>query len=299
MAKVSLSDWVHDAMVDGDKQLGGQQDSPLSMIALVHMAGGGGVGGMEREVKTIKMGTGKPWTAEELGKLFQRTAETYCQDATSVQTFALHAFYGGDIPKATHPFIVNVNPANAGFFGEAADDRGERQQHMRQKEMVFQQMLAQQQSLNSFMIRALEVSSRDAHDAKRESKEMTEIMKEMIMERAMNNHDFQMKEIAAQRASKTQAQLLKMVPPLVNTVAGRNVFPVETSDTALVELIAESLDAESLGKLAGAGAIPPALMGPLMARMQQHLAKKREEQDAQAKLLPAAGNPEDDAAGGS
>jgi hypothetical protein len=35
-----------------------------------------------------------------------------------------------------------------------------------------------------------------------------------------------------------------------------------------------------------------------MARMQTHLQKKREAEEAKRKLLPAPGNPEDDAAGG-
>jgi hypothetical protein len=169
---------------------------------------------------------------------------------------------------------------------------------MRHMEMAMSQVFAQQQHLNSHYQRALELLSRDAHDAKVENREMVTIMKEMIMEKALNNHESRMKEIEAEKSAQTRSQLLKMVPPLVNTVTGRNVFPLESSDTALVELIAESLNEETLGKLAGAGAIPPELMGPLMARMQTHLEKKRMEQQAKAKLLPAPGNPEDDAAGG-
>ena len=302
MAKQTLGEWIKEAMNEGDKALGGQQENPLSAIALVHLVGGGGIGGMEKEVYNVKLGgsAGKAWKPNELGDVLRTKAQNYVQDAPGVQYFKLKAFYGSDEPKMDFPFLVNVHVDNAGgsLFTEGPDERGQKQQGMRHMEMAMSQVFAQQQHLNSHYQRALELLSRDAHDAKVENREMVTIMKEMIMEKALNNHESRMKEIEAEKSAQTRSQLLKMVPPLVNTVTGRNVFPLESSDTALVELIAESLNEETLGKLAGAGAIPPELMGPLMARMQAHLQKKREETEAKRKLLPAPGNPEDDAAGG-
>jgi len=98
-------------------------------------------------------------------------------------------------------------------------------------------------------------------------------------------------------------ELFKMLPPLVNTVTGREVFPVGATDTALLEAIAEAIDKnpnpnEALGSLASAGIIPPELMGALMARMQQAIAKKRQEEAERRAMVPV-GNPELDAMGGA
>jgi hypothetical protein len=298
MAKQTLKEWIQEVQSDGDPLLGGQQDAPLSAIALVHMVGGGGVGGMQKEIYTVKMTGQKAWTAHDLAQIMQKKAENYCQDAPGVQYFSLLASYGGDQPKAEHPFLVNVKTDEGGFFSEGPDAKGEKQQSMRHLEMSQQQVYAQQQHLNNFLGRTVQTMSAERHAMMQEVKDMTEIMKEMMLERITNQHEARMKEMEFQRGSEMRSKLLKMVPPLANTITGRNIFPQETADTALVELIADNVTQEDLQKMGAVFGNKPELLGALMSRMQAHLQRKREAEEERAKLLPAGGNPEDDAAGG-
>lgn len=298
MAKQTLVEWITEARNDGDVALGGLQDKPCSHIALVHLAGGMGLGASQKEIAVVKFTNGRVWKNDELGKMFQKRAENFSQDSTSVQYFALLAFYGEDIEKNTHPFVVNVNAANSGFFGEGADDKGERQQAMRHKELVFQQMFSQQQHLNNHYERALKNSSDEIAETKRENRDMFTIMKEMILEKSTNDHENAMKQLAYQRTTDQTNKLIKLIPPLANTITGRNVFPQETADSAILNMIAEAMDEGGLEKLMSSGIVRPEMMGPLVHRLQQHLQQKREDAEALAKLRPPPGDPSDDAGGG-
>jgi hypothetical protein len=298
MAKQTLTEWITEARNDGDPKLGGLQDKPCSHIALVHLAGGMGLGASQKEIAVVKFNGQRTWSNEELAKMFNSRAVNFSQDATSVQYFALLAFYGEDVEKNTHPFVVNVNAANSGFFGEGADDKGERQQAMRHKEMVFQQMLSQQHHLNNHYERALKNASDEIAETKRENRDMFTIMKEMILEKSSNDHENAMKQLAYQRSTDQTNKLIKLIPPLANTITGRNVFPQETADSAILNMIAEAMDEGGLEKLMSSGIVKPEMMGPLIHRLQQHLQKKREEAEELAKLRPPPGDPHADAGGG-
>lgn len=295
----TLEEWIHEARAEGDAQAGGQQEKPLSMLALVHKPGGPGSGGMQKEIHSTKLGGsagGKIWTDSELAYLFNRKAENYCQDAPGMQYFSLLAFYGNDDPKGEFPFLVN-NKLENGFFSEGADDKGQRQQSMRHLEMAQSQVYAQQQHLNNFLGRTIASMSQERHEMMTELRDANTIVNEMMRERITSQHEQRMKEMQYERTSSMYSKAMKMLPPLANTISGRNIFPQETADTALVEMIADNMTQEDLQKIATV--LKPELLGPLMHRMQAHMQKKREEAEERAKMLPAAGNPEDDAAGGA
>lgn len=299
MSKQTLEAWVQEAMNDGDPALGGEKDHPLSAIGLVHLAGG--VTGLAKEVYGVRIGGssgGKAWNARDLAAVLRKKAEHFCQDAQSVQWFSLYAFYGNDVHGAEHPFCVNVQTAHeGGFWSEGPDEKGQKMQSMRHLEMAQQQVYSQQQHLNHMFERTIMHLTSERVDTMRENREMFTIMKEMMMEKVTNNHEQRMKEMQYQRSTDMRDKLLKMLPPLANTITGRELFPQSTADTALVELIADNLTQEDVMKIGGV--LKPELMGPLMNRLQEHLRKKREQEAAKQALANTnTGNPEEDAGGG-
>lgn len=291
MARKSIQAWIHEAMVDPDK------DDPISMMALVHMTGQ-----QTREIHTTKFSSGKSWEAKALAEMFRGKAETYSQDLSGVQTFNLLAFYGGrSEPQAAFPFIVNsvADPANAHLSTEPPTAEGKAMQGMRQTEMLFQQTYRRQAAQDDYTLRLLEIQNRMLSETMSENREMFVVMKEMMMTTALNQHQHKMKELEYQRSSEERKKFLTFVPPLVNTILGRDVFPQSTEDTALIESIADSLSEEDVMKIAGV--IKPEMLGPLMARVEKALIKKRkeDEHDTQLKgiLAKSIENPEADAAG--
>jgi len=286
--KKSLDSWIGEALQDTDKE------GKCSMMSLVHM-----VGQQPKEIHTTKFGAGKSWNEVELATMFRGKATTYCQDLPGVQTFQLLAFYGAKTaPEAFMPFVVNVN-SNEAFGGlgtESPTEQGMRAQDMRQREMMFQQVYRRQQIMDDYTLRLIEQQGRTIESVSRENREAYEIVKEVLMEKALNEHNRKMDQLKFERDTGERRKWMAWAPPLINTILGREIFPQSTADTALVESIAESLSEDDIMKLAGA--IKPELMGPLAARMGSYMQKKQIE-DQQLKQLSqlTSPDPESDAAG--
>jgi hypothetical protein len=75
---------------------------------------------------------------------------------------------------------------------------------------------------------------------------------------------------------------MAMAPPLINTITGREIFPQETSDTALLEAITEALmdgktDPAKIQQMASV--LPATLQMTLFARMQEIAKKKNDERE--------------------
>jgi hypothetical protein len=109
-------------------------------------------------------------------------------------------------------------------------------------------------------------------------------MREVILRQVADNHTQKMTEMEYERSTAERKKLMGFIPPLVNTVTGKEIFPQATSDTALVETITESLTEEQVQQLMGI--LPAELAGPLANRMLQHMEKKKREQAAKMKELP-------------
>lgn len=77
-----------------------------------------------------------------------------------------------------------------------------------------------------------------------------------------------------------------MAPALVNSIAGREVFPQSSEDTALVDAIAEGVKPEQIAMLAHL--VPPSLAGPLMDRLGRALDAKAEREKAATAAAKAA-----------
>ncbi len=279
MAKQTLESWIHEAMIDGDK------DQAITGFNLAHVGSG------ETDIHHIKFGS-KAWTPSEVSQLFRHKAEGFAQDLPGVQTFVVYAFYGKNEPEAKHPFTV-TGTLDTNLMTESPDARGLTIQGMRHLEagtqMAFRSLAtsvdAQQRMIDSLI--------RDNLDTRRENRELIGILKDVVMTQAANNHDRKLKELEYERTTKERDKWIGFLPGLVNNILGKEVFPQGTEDTAHLQALADAMSEEDLKKLSGK--VRPEQLGPIANRLKKYYEEKKvaEQND---KLL-AAKTPEDDAAG--
>lgn len=266
----TMQRWIEEALSDTDK------DSPASAMSLLHMQGM-----QEKELHTIKFSS--KVDAKNLAELFQDRANTYAQDLPGVQTFQLICFYDKSEPEAFFPFMVNQNlEAHSGLATEAPTEQGQRQQAMRWNETLLQQVYRRQQVQDEMVLRLVENLGNQNAALQRECHDAHEVLRDMMMKQALNQHEYTMKELQFQRSSAEREKWLKMAPPLVNSFMGREVFPASHADTALIETLAENLTPEAAMKIAEL--LPPTLLGPVMSRLSQIAEKKSKEQEEKQKL---------------
>lgn len=296
MARKSLSTWIDEAICDKEKE------KEISAIGLVHM-----LGQQRQEIHTVKFGPSNSYTGEQLEKIFKGKAKAYAQDMDTIQSFALLAFYGKNTEEGIMPFKIlpEINPETAGLSTEAPTAEGRLQQKMRWDDALQMQVYRRQQTMDDHGIRMLEQQDKMLQRSQSmlekvmvDNMEAFNIVKELLNERAMTQHNKTMEQLKFQRESSERDKLIKFAPVLINTILGREIFPQGTADTALIETIAENLEPEHIQKLAEIG-LPPSLMGPLAARVMKVMEDKEKREGAANKQLPKYnGSPEEDIGGG-
>jgi hypothetical protein len=286
-----LEQWIAQALSEPDRE------STCTAMALMYIKQGGG----NREVKTINL-KGKSHDAKELAKTFQGLAEQYAQDFGGIQQFEMQAFYGSTSPGLHHTITVMDGELQQGGRGrtikEAPDGPGLVAQAMRHTENTMQMLvsLIQTGAVTSLQ-RENAMAEREAR-LRDEVNDAYGIVREMMMAKANENHEQKMRELAFKQSATERKALVGMVPALVNTVSGREIFPQSTSDTALIDALAEEVNPELIQQLATMGAISPKLLGPLMARFEESLRKKKMEEEETKRLVPSSDDPRNDASGG-
>jgi len=282
VAKQTLENWIHEAMIDTDKEKG------ISMFSLVHMVGQG-----EREIHTTKLGS-KQWTARDLAALFRHKAESYCQEIPGVQSFCMLAFYEQDEPEARHPFMVSGETDLGGLSTEGPDDKGWKMQGMRHLEAITQLNHRSIHHAIDTLAKLNESLMRENLDVRKENREGFALMKELIAAQALNKHEYRMKEMEFERSTEERKKWMSFAPSLVNTILGSEVFPQSTEDSSLLEAIADSLSEDDLIKLTSV--LKPEILGPISARFEKHFKNKKLKAATATNLLKGK-DPADDAAG--
>jgi hypothetical protein len=274
----TLEAWIHEALNDPDKE------KPCSHLTLFHM-----VGPHEREIHSKK--TAPAMVVKDLAELFKGKADTFAQDLVGVQHFLLKAFYGSPDSFALYPFQVTGELSFGGLSTEAPDARGEKQQGMRFSEMMVSLAYRQTGTLFDASNGMIGMLTQQNMLLMRENADAVSILKEIIFKQANDTHELRMKQLEYERNTQERAKWLGMAPPLVNMLAGKEVFPQSTADSALVEAIADSLTPDMLEKIGPF--LPPQTTALLMTRFTEHHAKKEKAaEEAKALLTGSGGDPE-------
>ena len=286
MARQTLDQWIHEALTDEDK------DGKCTALSLIHR-----VGVREQEVHTKVLGD-RQQDAKELAKMFLNKAENYAAELPGVQTFNLLAFYGGRPQwEAIKPFTVNGESEMPGLATEGPTKEGLVQQSMRHTEAILQTCMRQNQTMLNAMQGMFEQVVRENMSLRKENQEATIVVRDAIIKLTEHREETALKRLEYQRKTEERKAVLSFAPALVNSLTGKEVFPQNSADTALINSLAERISEENFQQLAALGIIPPELMGPLAQRMASHLSRKREAQ-AQARAALQHVDPEVDATGG-
>ncbi len=262
-------------------------------LSLVHM-----VGASDKEIHTVRL-IGKALLHRDLADLFQKKADAYSQDLPGVQTFCLLAFYGDNDkePQARHPFTVTGDLGlgdGSGLLTEPPTQNGLLQQMMRHTESMVQLTYRATAQVQDTLIRSNDSQARQIHDLQEENYRMLEVLKTYILDRENHRHDHEMKELEYQRSSAERQKWLALAPSLVNQILGKQIFPQNTEDSALIEAAAEHLSREDMQKLAAK--LPQEIMLPLLKRFEGHVKKQRVTREESLRLMEGS-DAEADAAG--
>jgi hypothetical protein len=269
MARITLEQWINEAVHDPDKVDASGKRRACTAIVLVHM-----VGMQQKEVHPVKFGD-QPPDAKALGAMFMRKAQNFVQDIKGVQTFNLIAFYGGTEPEASHPFIINSlgEDHNGQLATEGPTTQGALQMGMRHAEMIIQQAYRKQEVQDNTMMQLIGILSKENTMLRRENLDALTIVKQVIIDKANDAHKHKMEQLEFQRKSEERAKWLKFAPALINTLLGKEVFPQNVEDTAIIETVADNLTEEQAMKLSTM--LPPEILGPMMGRIVRHLEAKK------------------------
>jgi len=289
----TLDQWIAEALNDPDKA------QPCSAIALMYVVNGIPV----KEIHTTRLLNGVAWKPVDLANLMFGKAEVYAQDLNGVQHFMLQAFYGTEKPEAFQPFKVNGELGmDQVMQSETPDARGQTSQGMRHIEAMMQMNFQQSSMLHVRMATMFETMANMNIRLMAENADAFEVVKDLMKAQIQQTHEMRMKELDFTRSTNERAALMKIAPALVNTIAGTEVFPQATEDTAIVETLAEHVTPEQIRMLMGMNVIPDKAGGLLMARLDKYMKQKLQNEERLKQLQqesPALNpDPERDAMGG-
>lgn len=259
--KQSLSDWIQEALTDPDKS------GKCTAMSLCHM-----VGETQHELHSVTFGS-TPWEPSKLASLFQGKAESFSQDLPGAQTFVLLAMYeGSSEPQAKHPIMIAGNSDFDGLLTEGPHEKGLLQQMMRHNEAIVGAAFLHNRVLFEQSAKMLETLGEQNHRLMNENHEAIGAIKELLMAEATKAHEYKMTEIKEQRSTQERNKLLGMAPALLNTILGKEVFPQESADSAIMDTLAENLTQEEIMTLSRT--LRPEIWGPLAARLGTALERK-------------------------
>jgi hypothetical protein len=267
MAKQTLQSWIEEVARD-DKD-----GRPISGLALEHV----GPGNFRTGIHGVTFGS-KAWTSDELATLFRHKADSYAQELEGTQQFILLAFYGQKEAEASHPFKVDGEVFRDGLGTEEAGPKGVIQQSMRHLEAMMKATFQKDATLFSEMTAVIRDLGLRYRETATEANDAIRLVHELMREKITAEANQEMKRLEFERASSERKQWIGMVPPAINQLTGREVFPQSFADSKLLDTIGDSLDEEQIEKLMMI--LKPEQAAVLATRFADKLKKAREEREA-------------------
>jgi hypothetical protein len=281
-SKKTIERWIMDRLSDPDK------DGALTSLILEKVIG---TNGTVLHSKNIGQ---NPVNAPDLGRMFYDIAQTDCQDLTGNHTYRLSAFYSNrNQPEAFYNFTLagqqdpefmsSESPTREGFLTHglnyATRTMNKALEQMTISAEINNETMRIQQTMNSRLM----VENHSAY----------EMMKDLLLERAMRENAQKFEEIKYARSSAERKEWLGMLMPVVNRVTGREVFPYNSEDSAIMKQIA-NLSEEKLMQLAGVLQDNPKLLALVAARLEQLVEGEGKTPKQREERLASKTDPESD-----
>jgi hypothetical protein len=260
-----LYHWVADCLSDENKA------GKVNRITLLHAI-------REDHHVEVYSFTKAPFEAKAIGELLEAKAEFHAQDLPGPQQFVIAVCWDDSpSPQAHHPFTVNRSIAGTGFV-ETGESRNAMIQQQKILAETTKHMLEQSSSLFRLQNETTAPLYRHYSELMHENRAMFETMKELMISMHDKRHEQRKDELKYVRDTEERRKWISFIPLLANTLLGREVFPQNSADSAILDAAADNLSPEEVMMLATK--IPPELMGPLSARNEKYLAEKRQREEA-------------------
>ena len=229
-----IRNWLAEVLSEVNEQ------GSCAFVSLLHFDGHG----RETELFLMKAGSGKWGNADEMGDSFHRFAERHARGLPGAQQFKLHAGFGSSttalrfLPFGLAGALSFGALPGGGLASEAPTPVGQVSQGMRMGEIVVQGMIGQinptfrvQSDLISMLMHYLK-------DSESDKRELWIACKNLLMELQKEKHADKMRELMAARMTEFGKHLITLAPAIINMMADREVFPLSTADTAILDFIA-------------------------------------------------------------
>lgn len=282
----SLDRWIAEAMTSDENEA-----TPIKAIQLVHV-----IGQSERHVHTVKFAAGKTYEPKNLAGLFQEKAEDQSQDLSGVQSFRLKVFYGSEETEGASITFVVTGQTDWGLATEGPDERGQKQQNMRLTEAIVQGALLKDKIIFGEMTKLVSELNTTLRATLIENREMFTSYKQLALETVEKRYEHEERL----ETRKAIGKLLGLAPALINGMAGSEILPESTEDSALVSGILDNVNEDEMKTLLQfLGAKSPKLANLLMSRFERELDKRKQntDQTQRVRQLSIGGNPQSEGVG--
>jgi hypothetical protein len=277
--------WVKERLEDVE------QEGTLAIVGLLHFDGHG----REQEIFSMKAGSGNWGNAEKMGESFYRFAERHAKGLIGQQQFSMIATYGSATkPTRFLPFGMSGmlqfgNVPGGGLSTEAPTEIGMRSQGMRMGEIVVQMMLSQIQPTFAVQANLIDRLMRRLAELEAENRELFVALRQELQRTVDLAHEKRLKELEFLRTTEERRRLIKIMPALANAMTGKEIFPTEVEDSALIETLCENVSEDEIKTFAALlGQKSPELSGLMMARFAAINKRKRDEMDELRRLATEA-----------
>lgn len=279
-----IKDWIV------EQQTCVEQSGGLSALVLCHFNGSGA----EQQIYGITSKSPQEvWSdAERLASVIDAAATRHAKGMPGSQQYELRAVFGDSVqPSRFMPFqkmgnVMGVGPQGLGT--EPPTDIGQRMQSMRHAEQTTQMMLGYGSKVMSSQQSALEARDQMILKLQTQNGELMVALQTCVTKMMQDQHSMRMAELENARKAEFQKQLMHLAPALLNTIAGKEIFPQSTEDTSIITFIAENISDDEVRLLTSGLANKPGgdkVAAVLVDRFQRHKRKLQEERAADRRLL--------------
>lgn len=289
MSRQTNAQWIQEAITDQDK------DHRITCISCVHTIGNA----LGREVHSVKFVEGRTHDPKTLEALFEGKCRGFSQDLPGQQTFCLLAFYGGQEPQATHPFVVRTTePAtDMGLLSDASTPQGIVGQSMRHLEVMGQQYIKHLSNLVYLQDSALKTAIDHNRVLMQENRDAHEVVFQAMRDKIESENAHQLRVLEYARTTEERAKLFKLAPVAVNRITGKEIFPQSMEDTILIETMCDSFTEDQIKMFAST--LKPEAAAAIVSRFHKHMTERAERLKEAQELARKfkSDNPEHDATG--
>ena len=233
--------------------------------------------------------------AEKLSARFTNVATRHARGISGggQQQFQIHAVYGtSQKPKRVYPFLkmgqINfmTTTAASGLATDPPNTMGMNQQAMRWGERIVDRTFGYGEKLMDSQQRALDKRDTAIENLTKENRDLFLALRQVLIDTVKLEHDKRINELQFLRSSNERAKLIRLLPALANGIAGRQIFPENAEDSALVRELAEVSDPETVEKLRTILAVKsPEAAALLMNRFEEKQKERKQDVENFEKLV--------------